>query len=445
MKDRQHPLILQIVRFGLPLVVAVYYATAARGFSYTADPGYASVNWAALLLGQRFGLPGTQMFSLFWTALLALGGTLGLDLVLVAKILSLVFACFGILALYLLGVEILDDRILAFSLVLIAALDPLLLQSGPSGTPATCLLALSVASLFFARRRDFALASVFAGLATVLAWPAVMLMFAIGLEVLLLREDRPRAKTLVAALLVFLAIVSPWVLFAWRKGLPVICGSGVPGSALAIGWWTVIPAAICLVPALGGILAVWRSRLLRLVVGDPSGGLLLWVLWAFVVGVFLARDFWLAGAPVLLLGALQGLRALVADLREEYAGYSTAFAAVALMLVLNQVIFLTVGQANMARTIDAEGDLAPIVQWVGAQLPADITIESEAPGLVEYHLRSGQRVLPPRVGGRAEYVVSDERSIEGYREIFRPSQTGEGVLESAGGRFALFQRLESVR
>jgi len=246
-------------------------------------------------------------------------------------------------------------------------------------------------------------------------------------------------------LLVFFAVVGPWVLFAWLKGLPVISGSSVPGSALAVGWWTAVLAAVCLIPALAGILALRRSRLLRLVVGDPPRGLLLWIIWTFGIGVFLAPDFWIAGFPVLLLGAMQGLRTLVPALREEYARYSIAFGAVALMLVVNQVVFLSVGQASMAGMVEAEEDIVPIVEWVGARLPAAITIESEAPGLVEYHLRSGQRVFPGRVVGSADYVISRERSVAGYREIFRPSQTGGDVLETTGGRFALFQRLEPER
>ncbi len=439
---QQPPLILQIVRFGLPLVVAVYYITAARGFSYTADPGYAAADWATLLLGQRFGIPGTQMYSLFWTVLLALGGTLGLDLLLVAKIMSLLFACFGILGLYLLSVEILDDRILAFSVALIAALDPLLLQAGPSGTPATALLALSVASLFFARREDFALGAVFAGLSTMLAWPAVILMVSLGLEVVSLPNRRPRVKMLFASAAVFLAVVLPWVVFARLKGLPVISDSSIPGGALAIGWWTVIPAAICLIPAIAGILAVQRVRLLRLLVGDPSRGLLVWILWTAVAGAVWSRDFWLAGSLVLLPGAMQGLRVLVPGLREEFANYSAAIGATAVLLVVNQVIFLSAGSSTMSGSVDAEQDVVAIVQWVSAKLPANISIESEAPGLTEYHLRSGQQVTPRPARLPADYLITSDRSVTGYREIFRPLQPGVDPLGNTSGRLALFQRLE---
>jgi hypothetical protein len=443
MTDRQHPLILQIVRFGLPLVVAVYYATAARGFAYTADPGYAAAGWASLLLGGRAGAPDAEMFSLFWTTLLALGGTLGLDVLLVAKIMSLVIACFGLLGLYLLGVEILDDRVLAFSVVMVAALDPLLLQAGPSGAPATALLALSVASLFFARRGDFALAAVFAGLATVCAWPAAMLMVSVSVDVVSLPGDRPRGKTLLAAFVVFAAIVSPWMFFAAQKGLPVISGSGVPGAELSVGWWTFIPAFLCLLPAIAGVLAVRRLRLLRLIVGDPARGLMIWTLWTALVALLLARDFWLAGPPLLVLGGMQGLRALVPALREEHAGYSAAFGAVALLLAVNQAIFLSVGQASMAGAIEDEREIVPIVQWVETRLPATIAIESDVPGLVAYHLRTGQRVTPRK--GIAEYVIAQERSLDGYREIFRSPWMGDDVLEGTAGRFALFQRTGSAR
>ncbi len=442
MKREQHPLILQIVRFGLPLVVAVYYATAARGFSYTADPGYAAADWATLLLGQRTGIPGAEGYSLFWTMLLALGGMLGLDLLLVAKIMSLLFACFAILGLYLLGVEVLDDRILAFSVALIAALDPLLLQAGPSGSPAAALLALSVASLFFLRRGDYALGAVFAGLSFLLAWPAMVLMVSLGIEVACLSDGRPRVKTLLAAVLVFFAVVVPPVVFAGVKGLPVVSGNSVPGGALAIGWWTLIPAVICLVPSVAGILAVRRMRLLRLIVGDASRGILLWVIWTAAVGLIWSRDFWLAGSPVLLLGGMQGLRTLVPGLREEFANYSVVFGATAFLLVVNQAIFLSVGSPRMKGTVEAEADIILITQWVSQKLPAGVTIDSEAPGLTGYHLRSGQQVAPLSADIPGDYVIAVDRSVPGYRMIYRPSQSDEDPLGNVSGRFALFQRLE---
>ena len=108
----------------------------------------------------------------------------------------------------------------------------------------------------------------------------------------------------VAAALVFLAVVVPWVVFARVKGLPVVSDSSIPGGALATGWWTIVPAALCLIPAIAGILAVRRARLLRLVVGDPARGLFVWVIWTIVVAAVWSRDFWIAGSLVLMAAAL---------------------------------------------------------------------------------------------------------------------------------------------
>lgn len=441
MTREPHPLIVNIVRFGLPLVVAVYYVTAARGFSYTADSGYAAADWVRFLLGQREGIPGSGGYSPFWTVLLTIGGMLGLDPLLVAKIMSLLFACFGILGLYLLGVEILDDRVLAFSAALIAALDPLLLQAGPSGTAATALLALSVASLFFIRRGDFALGAVFAGLSTILAWPAAVLLICLGIEAALSADRRPAGKTLFAAALVFLAVLAPWVAFAGLKGLPVISDSSIPGGALATGWWTLIPAGACLIPVFMGILAVRRLRLLRLLVGGVPWGILAWVVWTAVVGAAWSGDFWIAGSPVLLLVAMQGLRAIVPALREEFANYAAAFGMTAFLLIVNQAIFLTAGRAGMEGAVEAERDVVAIVEWANVTLPAGITVASDLPGLTGYHLRSGRHVARSPGGDAGEYVISSARSVAGYRMIFRPPEPDPtGVT---GGRFALYQRLES--
>jgi hypothetical protein len=439
MRSKQHPVIVQIVRFGLPVVVALYYVTAVRGFAYTTDEAYATANWASYLLSQTPSAPAIGPFSPFWVLLPALGGLFGLNLLFTAKIMSLVFGCFALLALYLVGVEVLEDRILAFCASIICALDPWMLQVGPSGSGSTTLLALSLATLFFLRRGDYALATLFAGMSTLVAVPAVMLLLCILLDLGHEPEGRKRAKIALAALLLYVAVVVPWIGFAVSKGFPILPHVNAPGDSIATSWLMLIPIVVLVVLAGFGTRVVRHSPLLRLVAGRQPGSFWIWALWTGVAGFFFARDLWLAGIPLFIVLALHGVRILVPALRDELPAYGTAFLFTAAMLVLNQTNFLFISRDLIARSLTEEQEVTMVAAWMRANLPAATTVESERPGLLEYQMKERAHVLGPGSVHTAPYVLTSLPNVPGYLELHRAAYPDDPT-RPGGGTFGLFRR-----
>lgn len=439
MQREQHPVITQITRFGLPVVVALYYVTAVREFAYTADEAYTTANWASYLLGQTPAAPAVGLFSPFWALLPALGGLFGLNLLFTTKIMSLVFGCFALLALYLVGVEVLEDRMLAFCAAIICALDPWMLQMGPSGAGITALLALSLATLFFLRRGDYALATLFAGISTLVAVPAVMLLFCILQEIRHEPEGRRRGKIALAAFLLYVAVVVPWIGFALLKGFPILPHVNAPGDSIAVSWLMLIPIVVLVALAGFGTRVVRHSPLLRLVSGKQPGSFWIWALWAGVVGFLFARDLWLAGIPPLILLALQGLRIVVPALREDVPAYGTAFVFAAAMLVLNQTNFLFISRDLMTRSLTEEHEITMIAAWMRANLPEATMVESERPGFLAHQMKGSARILAPARDHSAPFLLSSLTHVQEYVEVYRPASPDDPARPS-GGALALFRR-----
>ena len=439
MRREQNPVILQIVRFGLPIVVAVFYATAARGFAYTADEAFSTADWSACLLGRISAEVAVNQFSPFWSVLVALGGMFGLDVLLTAKIMSLVFGCFALLALYLLGVEVLDDRILAFCAALMVALDPWLLQMGPSGSGATSLLTLSLATLFFIKREDYALATLFAGLCTLIATPSAVLFLCVLGEIWK-GKRRNAGKIIAASGVLYVAVLLPWFVVAVVRDLPLLPQLRVPGGSVAVSWLNMVPVVTFLTIAALGTTVLRRSPLLRFLSGGQPVWLWVWVAWTSVAGLLFARDFWLAGVPVLVVLAMQGVRIVIPALREEFPNYSTAFIFTAVLLVLNQTNFLMVSQDVMARAIDDQRDVAAVARWIGVHMPVAVAIETDQPGSLGYQLKTGVRVLPLGSNPRAPIVLAARTAMAGYDELFRPAGAHEDPSAPRRDGLALFQR-----
>jgi hypothetical protein len=365
---------------------------------------------------------------------------MGLDVLLVTKVLSLVFGCFALLALYLLSVEILEDRILAFCVSLIVALDPWLLQAGPSGTAATALVALCITALFFMSRGDFALASLFAGFATLVALPAVAILVSLLLEILAVRRGKGSMKVIAAAGLVYVAVLLPWFVYAVLKGFPLFPSFQVPGDSLAISWFGILPVGILIALALSGAIAVRRSALVRLLAGEQPTALWIWVAWTVFSMLLFCSDVWLAGLPVLALLAVHGLRAMVPVLRDETANYGRALLFVGIMLVLNQSTFFLWTKGSMLGAIEGQQDVAAIAQWIKLNCPDVAIVESEQPGALGYFLRTGAQVVPLRRTPRSQFVLAARAKVPGYKEVYRPASMIDDSSRHEGGRFVLFQR-----
>jgi hypothetical protein len=440
MERQQSRAILQIVRFGLPVIVGLFYVTSARGFDFTADSAYTAASWADALRGVSAIHPSIAPFSPLWSVLIALGGMIGLDPLLVAKILSLVFGCFALLALYLLSVEVLEDRILSFCVTLIFALDPWLLQAGPSGSATSLLLALSLASLFFLKRGDFALSSLLGGLAALTAWPAALLFLCLVPEVFSARSGTNSGKILLASALVFFSVLLPWGLFAAFRGTPLLPLGVEAGGLPSPSWPTAIVLLLFLLVIGSGFVQLRRAPLLRLLAGRSPLFLGIWCAWSALAGLLWERDLWLAGLAALAVLAGRGLQNTVRALREDPPKYTAAFLATCALLVLNQVSYLTVSHRAMALAVEDQEEVRVIAHWMKSQLHGPMVVESHYPGMLGLLLGEQAQVEQEGPVLHAPYAVLGRRKVEGYEELFRPSPVDPDASGFAEGHLGLFRR-----
>lgn len=440
MKQEQNPVILQVVRYGLPLVVAVFYCTAALSFPYTPDSSYLPLQLARSGEGMVLPFHAGEGQNPLWMLLLKTGGIFHLDTLLTAKVFSLVFSCISLLALYLVAVEVTRDRLLALCCTLVAALDPLLLQTGPSGGSLGLGLSLSLAALFFLLRGEDVPAALFAGLCSLVFWQASLLFVLILVDIGINGPAPGKSRWLVGAVaFVYGVVVAPWVLFALANGrspapLPVPFG-----EFPAVTWLRALLLLLCAGLVVAGI-----------IVGRKSGttdkhpersGVILWswILWMGVCGMMWGQDFWFLGALPIIVGAFDGLRRIVTVRPAGEPAYALAFLLTGVFLLINQFTFVSSVRPAMARAANEAQDLEYVAFWAKAHIPPGADIQSEKTGLVGYITERWVIPLPDSAGPDAEYVVSTRRNLPGYIEVYRPQLT---ALDSLAGeaRVALYQR-----
>jgi hypothetical protein len=439
--DRRPQLLGLILRYGLPLVVAIFYITAAQSISYTPPNAYASVLDAKeLASGLAPGLPDHAISAPLWTLFIALGRALALDPVMTAKILSLVFSCFGLLAVYLLAVELTSDRILALLVTLAAALNPWLLQTGPSGTPVAIEIALTLAALFFVERGDLALGVLMAGLATLIAWQAVGVLAFVAAAVWWRSGGTSHSvQKVLGLLLIYVAVIAPWCVFAAIHGLTIIPSLPPSGEMLRA-----LPVFLLL-----GVAAGAGALLgIRAVPGAPGRGLpgpgyrivlWSWTGWMIVSGLLWGGSFWIVAAPVCVLLGYEGLFHFLAVRVGDQRIYLVVTAVTAGIILVQQLAFVSVIKPAMEESIRREEGTLMAVSWLKSRLSDSTRVQAEDPYRVSYFLDRPVAIWPPGDSLSADVVVAARDTLSGYEEVYRPAASAVPPAKVIGG-VAVFHR-----
>ncbi|MEO8168000.1 MAG: hypothetical protein ABI623_07125, partial [bacterium] len=284
--EDQPPFLRNLARYGVPLVILIFYATASLYFNYSPDELFKTA------VNVRDSSPAS-----LWEVFLILGKFFGVDLLLTAKIFSMLFACFALLLSYLIAQEILHDYLLSFCVTLTLSMQPWLLQLAPSGNGFAFALFLLLAAIFFLLRNEYIIAAILGSLATLVLWQAVGIVIVIMVDVFLNSLDKRRATKLMASVgLIFFAISLPWILLSTRTGniLPVLYGmSDLGGQQGFLGLY--ILAGIGVV-GFGYVLTRDREEMRIHVAG------LVWIVSA------LAMQVWLLATPLIVVYGFFGLQ-----------------------------------------------------------------------------------------------------------------------------------------
>lgn len=407
-------MVKRVVRYGLPIVILVFYLTAAMQIEYTPDSTFIPLHLVQTL--PHIGLPSGESPSPFWIFFLNVGSLFGLDPVLVAKVLSLFFSCLAILCSYLLAYEIIVDRLLAFCLSLAVAMQAWMLQLAPSGNAMPLGLLLSVGFLFFLLRNEYTVAAFVAGLACMVFWQAVLFLPLLVLDIQINSVDKRKgSKRSLLSLIIAIAAILPWFMYVVWQGLPVTTMIVPLGEFPAIAWETMIVLAVCAVLMLVGIISMARA------VPDGRRFLLnqtapfIWLAWMLVTAVVAHREFWVMVTPLLFIYSFVGLRYIA---RTPKRIHSLVLLLTAVLLGLNQGTLHMRVRDIMHNSIQHNRELRSIAYWLSFNADADATVAAERKGTLEYY--TGRNIIDLQNGIQPKYAVTRNPEVAGYSLAYNP-------------------------
>jgi len=424
-----------LARFGVPALVLIFYAAAAMHFPYTPDGTYTSARATqALLTTGKTTLPTTP--GLPWLLLAGAGRALKLNPILVSKAFSLLSCSLALLLVYLLAVEVTDDRIFALCATLVVTSQSWLLRWAASGSGMGIVFALVVAALFSLQRNDYLLAVVLLGVTCLMTWHAAGMFVGVLLDVLVNSRDRRRGVMIAfASVMVFIAALLPWVLYASWAGLPVLTGTSPSDPGLAHS-----SAARA---SLAGVGLLTLGLLFR--EPDAPGGRhpalqlsgLLWVVgWCVAVGLVWDGGFLLVALGLLVVLAFGGLARMLRRLSGDRPAYGPPILAAVALLMVTQVEFLTVTKPAMDRTAADNDDLTSIAYWIRSGVPEGSRVAAERPGILSYTL--GREIRGSIPGDRPDFLVSAAEEIVGYEVAYAPALMTQGQDEP--GHFKIWRK-----
>jgi hypothetical protein len=443
-KQEYSPAVLQVVRFGLPLVILIFYVSASWNFSYTPDSTFLSLRMAQNIAGGSALEPMPAHLSgvpnPLWGFLMAVATLVNIEGILAAKIFSLFFSSLVVLLVYLLAVELLRDRVLAFCAALAVATSMFLLQVAPSGSALPVALTVVLAGLVFMLRNDYLLSALMLGLGTLLFWQAG------GAFVLLLVDawlnsttPRHRGRVILVTSLVYFLTVVPWFLFAALRScppLPWLIGLGdFPGLSLATGAATAVPAVVAVVAAVGMI----RRKDLDGLARESHVIVILWACWFLACSALWGWDFYLFTLPVVIIYALSGVQQRVL-IPHSPAAYGQAMFLTGVLILLHQVAFTQSSKPVMAQTERDSEELVELAYWIKSGIPEESSVGARRPELLAYYAGRTVDLWNAGHGPSTEYLVSEDGDVWGYAVVHRASRLEEEALLPGAGRFAVWRK-----
>lgn len=204
--------------------------------SYTPDDTYIHLQFARnLLRGDGFsfnrGEPTYGSTSPLWVFMIAAGGVVSSNLLIISKILSICFTLGSIVLFALLAKSFLQVSLYVFACTLVWSVDSWFLRWAPSGMETSCALFFLLLGLFLYRAERSSAKKIYisplvCALFTLIRPEGVLLFLLCILDQAV--HVRQRIQSLVNFLLAYIFILTPWVLFAY-----VHCGDFVPNTFIA--------------------------------------------------------------------------------------------------------------------------------------------------------------------------------------------------------------------
>lgn len=426
------------LRYGIGLVVLVFYVTTSFHFQYTPDDTYVYLQYGRnIARGEGFsfnvGTPSYGITSPVWALLIAGGTKLSLDPYIVAKTLDIVFASLAVIGVLAFAFVMIRDRIYALIAAWIFSFDAWYLRWSGSGLESSLAVLLVVLTLWYAYRKEYVTAAFIVGILTLVRPEGVLLFLAVLVDAYFnARGRRAAIRAIVGSFFLYTVVVGCWMIYtfvefgtivpnalasAWGDGPSVATvGNGLISDFKLVGATQFVLAGFLV---LGVALTFWRREILVL---REEGFPLLWLLsmpmLTVLMDVHVASRSLLLVMPVVVIYGVWGLKRLeVASYVTPRRGLTILMVVAGISLFQNQLVYrlLVIPQMENFET-GATECLKPMAYWLRSNTPEGSSVLTPDPGIIGY------------VSERTVYDAAGRITPE-VRKAFEERQDREGVME----------------
>jgi hypothetical protein len=403
----EHHIVRALVRYGIPALILIFYVTASLRFDYTPDSTFLS------LLSLRQSSPAS-----LWSALLSAAGLFRVDALIAAKVFSLFFSCFVILYSYLIANEVLRDHLLALCVALAVAVQSWLLQLAPSGSGVNFALFLSLATIFFLLRNEYIIATIFAGLASLVAWQAVGLLFVLAVDAFINSVNKNHSTKIMATIaLVYFGVILPWILYSLYVGKALlpneIVVSDVPTLLPQIAFEGVMLVGLMFVGIV--LLSMHDREMLR-----SQTASVLWMIFAS----FSHQRMFVLTLPLVIVYAFLAARQIAENVRLAKHAHLIAGFLAAGILAYSQFVVHPAAHRLMDDAIAEAHVLQENAVWLklNAKENESVTPPIGHEGLIQFY---SERKIENE---QARFVVTREKEIANAELVFDPVKENPELL-----------------
>lgn len=416
-----------LIRFGLPAIVLIFYVTASAHFAYTPDDTYIFMRFAKNLLegeGIAFnrGEPTYGVTSPLWLMLISAGGWLGIDVYTAAKGLDLVLAGLALLAFYALAIEIIRNHLAVLCATLAFSVNIWFLRWAGTGMETSLSVLLLLLTIGYCLRNEYLMAIVLAALLTFTRPEGLLAAVLVMVDAYMNAREKTRGWRNAASLaLVYGALLAPWLIYAY-----LTFGRVIPNTALAktgFGFnvdefaWTFSDVAKTLAVSDGislaivvlGVAAVLLRRSVSFVATEGIVGSipqeasvsngrwlqhnfvpLMWIVTLpmlyLVTGANVISRYLLMIVPVVIIFAFALTWRLLVMVRKTNWRLAATILLTALIMAQSQWLYHSYVRPSIATfTQGMEECFIPIGKWLNANSPEDAVVFVPDIGAIGYY------------------------------------------------------------
>jgi len=404
--------------FALPFIVVLFLVTVSKHFNYTPDDTYIYLQFAKNIVhgnGVAFnaGEPTYGFTSPLWLLLISLSGKFGVDLYTAAKSLDLVLAGVALIVFYLLANEVIRDAATSICATVVFSLNIWFLRWTGTGMETSLSVALLLATILFCLRNRYILSIILAALLALTRPETIFLAGFIIADVFInSQEKRPAITLTVKMLMMYGAILAPWLIYAQST-----FGTIIPNTAFAkagfhfniddlsstsFDLFKTLAASDGIALAVLIAVGILLPRKLKVVDADhaefaiekfvlfrqgfvPIAWILFLILFYVVTGANVVSRYLLLVTPLAILYAFWYLQRLMIVSRWSRFTYAAIFLLAAMIMLQNQVLYRRYVMPGMeAFQSGMELCLIPIGRWLHDHTPPETIVYTPDIGAIGF-------------------------------------------------------------